>query len=165
MKQNLLETAVGALVILAAIAFLYFALHVQEHEKHGGYELIAQFSNVEGLAPGSSIRISGVKVGTVSKITLDPKTYLAQVHLLMEPDVHVSSDTLATIESPGLLGEKYMSLEPGSADDMLGPGQVVTNTQSAASLEKLLGQVIFSLQNIGKSSPAPASSPAPSAHP
>jgi phospholipid/cholesterol/gamma-HCH transport system substrate-binding protein len=154
MKNNLLETFVGAMVVLAAIGFLFFALHVQEHEKHGGYELIAQFSNVDGMAPGSAIRISGVKVGTVSKITLDPKTYLAQVHLLMEPNVHVPSDTLASVESPGLLGDKYMSLEPGSADDMLGPGGVLTNTQSSASLEKLLGQVIFSLQNIGKGSSA-----------
>jgi phospholipid/cholesterol/gamma-HCH transport system substrate-binding protein len=156
MKQNTLETIIGAIVLIVAAYFLIFALHNREHDKEGTYELMAQFSNVEGLAPGSAVRISGVKVGTVSKITLDPKSYLAMVHLAMQDGVLLPSDTLATVSSPGLLGDKYMSLEPGSADDMLKPGGVITDTQSAASLEKLLGQVIFSLQNIGKS---PASSP------
>jgi phospholipid/cholesterol/gamma-HCH transport system substrate-binding protein len=161
MKNNILETIIGTLVIIVAGYFLYFALHNQEHGKKGGYELIAKFSNVDGMAPGSAIRISGVKVGAVSKITLDPKTYQAIAHLEIEPEYHIPSDTMASINSPGLLGDKYMSLEPGSADDMLKPGDEVTNTQSSASLEKLLGQVIFNLQNLGKnntSSATPAAS-------
>ncbi len=163
MKQNTLETVVGAIVLIVAAYFLYFALHNREHDKSGTYELLAQFSDVEGLAPGSMVRISGVKVGTVSKISLDPKTYLAMVHMALEDSVAIPSDTLATVASPGLLGDKYMSLEPGSAEDMLKPGGVITDTQSAASLEKLLGQVIFSLQNVGKASsaaPAPGEAPA-----
>ncbi len=156
MKQNTLETIIGAIVLIVAAYFLYFALHSREHEKSGTYELLAQFSNVEGITPGSAVRISGVKVGTVSKVTLDPKTYLATVHLAMEQSVKIPSDTLATVDTPGLLGDKYMSLEPGSADDMLKPEGAITNTQSAASLEKLLGQVIFSLQNIGKAPAAPS---------
>ncbi len=174
MKHNILETVIGALVILIAGYFLYFALHNQEHSKKGGYDLIARFSNVDGLAPGSAIRISGVKVGTVTKITLDPKTFQAIAHLGIEPEYQIPSDTLATVNSPGLLGDKYMSLEPGSAEDMLKPGAEITDTQSAASLEKLLGQVIFNLQNLGKSNtsgsaptgstPVPAPAPAP-AHP
>ena len=156
MKQNTIETVVGAIVLLVAAYFLYFALHSQEHKKSGSYELLAQFSDVEGITPGSAIRISGVKVGTVSKITLDPKTYLAMVHLEMDPTVQLPTDTLATVSSPGLLGDKYMSLEPGSDDEHLKPGEAITNTQSAASLEKLLGQVIFSLQNVGKAPAAPA---------
>jgi phospholipid/cholesterol/gamma-HCH transport system substrate-binding protein len=160
MKNNIFETVIGFAVILVAGYFLYFALHNQEHSKQGSYELIARFSNVDGMAPGSAIRISGVKVGTVSKITLDAKTYQAIVHLAIEPDYKVPSDTVASVNSPGLLGDKYMSLEPGSADDMLKPGDEITDTQSAASLEKLLGQVIFNLQNLGKSNTAPGPAPA-----
>jgi phospholipid/cholesterol/gamma-HCH transport system substrate-binding protein len=162
MKQNTIETVVGALVLLIAAWFLTHALRAQEHEKKGEYELIARFTDVEGLAQGSAIRLSGVKVGTIGKITLDPKYYQAVVRLEIEPEVRIPDDTLATVATPGLLGEKYMSLEPGSSETMLKNGDTITNTQSAASIEKLLGQVIFSLSNLGKSSgdnaaPKPAS--------
>ena len=165
MKQHFLETLVGAVVIAIAGYFLYFAVHSQERRKGDGYELLAQFSNVDGLSPGSAIRISGVKVGTVSKITLDPKTYQATVHLQLASEFKVPSDTLATVTSPGLLGDKYMALEPGNADDMLKPGDTIADTQSAASLEKLLGQVIFSLQNVGKNTSSGGATPAPTTPP
>ena len=178
MKRNSLETVVGALVIAAAAYFLFFALHNLEHRKDNGYELLAQFNDVGGLAPGSSVRISGVKVGALSKITLDPKTFLATVHMQIESNVHLPVDTIASINTPGLLGDKYLSLEPGNADDMLQPGGMITDTNSAASLEKLLGEVVFNLANLGKNNgggsgsggetakpagaaPAPAPAPAP----
>ena len=156
MKRNTLETVVGGLVIAAAAYFLFFALHNLEHRKAGGYELLAKFDDVGGLAPGSSIRISGVKVGALSKITLDPVTYRATVHMEIESDVKLSTDTVASINTPGLLGDKYLSLQPGNADEMLKPGGEITDTNSAASLEKLLGQVVFNLSNLGKNNGAPA---------
>jgi phospholipid/cholesterol/gamma-HCH transport system substrate-binding protein len=155
MKQSTLETVIGALVILVAGYFLYFALHNLEHKKQGGYELTARFSNIDGVAPGTAVRVSGVKVGTVSKVTLDPVTYLATVHMELEPDLQLPVDTVASINTPSLLGEKNLTLEPGNDDKKLKPNDMIVNTESAASIEHLLGQVIFSLQNLGKGSPAP----------
>ena len=161
MKQDRIQIFTGAIVILLAGFFLYYALHHLEHQKQkGGYEVFAQFSNVDGLTAGSAVRLSGVKVGTVSKIELNPGNYLAMVHIDLQPNLQIPTDTVAAVNTQGLLGDKYLSLEPGSEDEKLKPGGLITNTQSSASIERLLGQVIFSLQNIGK---APAAAPAPAA--
>ncbi len=170
MKQNFLETIVGAVVIALAGYFLYYAVHAQGREKAGGYELLAHFSDVEGLAPGSAVRISGVTVGRVGKIVLDPNTFEATVHLEIAPEYtgKLSRDTMASIASPGLIGDNFMSLIPGNLDDKLKGGDVITDTQSPPSLTALLGQVIFNAggKNANPSpspSPNPAATPAPNA--
>jgi phospholipid/cholesterol/gamma-HCH transport system substrate-binding protein len=167
MKQDRLEILTGFIVILVAGFFLWYALHHLEHQKNkGSYEVFATFSDVDGLTAGSNVRLSGVKVGTISKIELNPQTYLATVHIELEPSLQIPTDTVAAVSTQGLLGDKYLSLEAGSDDEKIQPGGSIVNTQSSASIEHLLGQVIFSLQNLGKS-PAPAgSAPAPAAaHP
>ena len=126
-------------LFLSPVTSFIFALHNLEHKKAGGYELTARFSNVDGIAPGSAVRISGVKVGTVSKVTLDPATFLATVHLELEPNLQLPIDTVASINTPSLLGEKNLSLEPGNDDQKLKPNGVIVNTESAASIEHLLG--------------------------
>ncbi len=157
----------GAIVLLVAGFFLWYALHHLEHQKEkGGYEVFATFSNVDGLTAGSNVRLSGVKVGTISKIELDPQTYLATLHIELEPNLHIPVDTEAEVSTQGLLGDKYLSLTPGNEDEKIPPGGKIAITHPSASIEHLLGQVIFSLQNIGKA-PAAGSAPAPAggAHP
>ena len=166
MKQDRIEIVTGFIVILVAGFFLYYAVHHLEHQhRKGGYEVFATFSNVDGLTAGSNVRMSGVKVGTISKIELNPDTYLATVHIELEPNLQIPTDTVAAVNTQGLLGDKYMSLEPGSDDTRLQPGGTITNTQSSASIERLLGQVIFSLQNIGKAPAASGTAPAAGGHP
>ena len=143
MSRNLLETLLGAIVLIVAIGFLLFAYNTSQVERDGGYELIARFDKVDGLEPGSDVRISGIKVGTVIDQTLDPETYRAEVRFSLRDDVQLPADTSAAVVSNGLLGGKYLALVPGGDIEMLQPGGEVTLTQSAVNLEDLIGHMIF----------------------
>ena len=107
----------------------------------------ADFSGIGGLSVGDDVQISGVKVGSVVSVTLDPETYLAHVKMSIEPNVQLPDDTAALISSESLLGGKYLALEPGASEDKIHPGGRVPYTQAPQNLEQLLGQFIFSMQN------------------
>jgi phospholipid/cholesterol/gamma-HCH transport system substrate-binding protein len=144
MTRNLLETLLGAVVLIVAIGFLAFAYNTSQVQQDGGYELIARFDKVDGLERGSDVRISGIKVGTVLDQTLDPETYRAEVRFSLREDIQLPADTSAAVVSNGLLGGKYLALVPGGDIEMLQPGGEVTLTQSAVNLEDLIGHMIFS---------------------
>jgi len=176
MQRNAIEPILGALVLVAAVAFLVFAYNRAGSRSFSGYALIARFSSVDGLENGGDVRIGGVKVGQVTSITIDPDTYLALVKVIVEPKVKLPVDTVASIASDGLLGGKYVGLLPGSSDDMLKPGARISRTEASVSLENLIGQFIYSSTGGSSKSgsdagtppaggkPAPAGTPAP-AHP
>ena len=144
MTRNLLETLLGAIVLIVAIVFLGFAYSASQLGDESGYELIARFDRVDGLQRGSDVRIGGIKVGTVIDQTLDPATYRAEVRFTMREDVEVPADSSISVAMDGLLGGKYLSLVPGGDIEMLAAGDEVTLTQSALNLEDLIGQLIFS---------------------
>lgn len=144
MTRNLLETLLGAVVLIVAVGFLAFAYNTSQVQQDGGYELIARFDKVDGLERGSDVRISGIKVGTVLDQTLDPETYRAEVRFSLREDIQLPADTSAAVVSNGLLGGKYLALVPGGDIEMLQPGGEVTLTQSAVNLEDLIGHMIFS---------------------
>ncbi len=144
MQRNAIEPILGALVLVAAIAFLVFAYNRAGTRTFGGYPLTARFSSVDGLENGGDVRIGGVKVGQVVSIKIDPATYLALVNLTLAPEVKLPTDTVASIASDGLLGGKYVGLLPGSSDDMLKPGARISRTEASVSLENLIGQFIYS---------------------
>ena len=144
MSRNLLETLLGAVVLIVAVGFLAFAYNSSQIQQNDGYELIARFDKVDGLEPGSDVRISGIKVGTVLDQTLDPETYRAEVRFNLREDVRLPGDTSAAVVSNGLLGGKYLALVPGGDIEMLEAGDEVTLTQSAVNLEDLIGHMIFS---------------------
>lgn len=146
MKRNAVETVMGAVVILVAALFLFFAYTTSQVRAVSGYDLTARFDRIEGLRDGGDVRISGIKVGTIVSQTLDPKSYLAVVHMSIDPSLKLPVDTVATISSTGLLGDKYLSLEPGNEDKIIPPGGVIEHTQPPMSLESLIGQYIFSQQ-------------------
>lgn len=154
MKQNMFETFLGAIVVLAAGLFLAYSLDQAEVKAASGqYEVFADFSGIGGLRSGDDVQISGVKVGSVGDVTLDPVTFLARVELLIDDSVELPVDTAAMISSESLLGGLYLALEPGAEDDVLKPGDRVAYTQAPQNLEQLLGQFIFSLQDEKKESP------------
>jgi phospholipid/cholesterol/gamma-HCH transport system substrate-binding protein len=145
MQRNVAETILGAVVLLIAAGFLMFFYRTADIKPVSGYELTARFSKIDGLQPGSEVRISGVKVGQVLGFELDKDSYQAIVHMSVDPSVKLPKDTAAVIASAGLMDGKFMTLEPGGDEEMLPPGGRIEYTQSTPSLEQMLGQVIFSL--------------------
>ena len=135
------ETGVGALVLFAAGGFLVYAL---SHVGGGasGYQLTARFGQVGALATGADVRLAGVKVGTVSAIDLDPKTFLAKATLEVDPKIRLPQDSTIKITSDGLLGGQHVSIEPGGSTRDMAPGSEFQNVQGAVDLFGLIGQVL-----------------------
>ena len=148
MNRNVVETALGAVVLITALIFLAFALHTADAARPSGYRITAAFSKIDGVKPGTDVRISGIKAGTVTEMRLDDK-YRAILTLNVDNSIKLPTDTAAVVASNGLLGEKYISLEPGGDSELLKNGGAITITQSPPGLEQLLGQVIFSMTKSG----------------
>ncbi len=146
MKANLLEIAMGALVLFVFAFFIIFAYSSSQWQTTTGYEVVAKFDRIDGLMRGSDVRLSGVKVGTVKEIKLDPSTYLAVVSVSLTPDVHLPKDSIAEIVSDGLLGGKILALVPGGDDENIPSGGEIMYTQAAVSLESLIGKFMFNSQ-------------------
>ena len=144
MRGNVIETVMGAVVLVVAALFLFFAYNTSQLRSIQGYELTANFEHIDGIRDGSDVRISGIKVGSVLGTTLDPKTFLATVRMSVVPSVKLPDDTVAEIISSGLLGDKYMSLVPGGSDKDIPPNGQIKFTQSSVSIEHLIGQMMFS---------------------
>lgn len=163
--QQWAEAGVGAVVLAGAAAFLVYALSHSEMRSGlaRGYELVARFGQVGGLTAGADVRLAGVKVGSVSKIELDPKTYLAKTSILLDSTVHLPSDSTVKITSDGLLGGQHMSIEPGGSASDMKPGQEFENVQGAVDLFGLIGQVIRPPAAAGASGAAPAAAATPAA--
>ena len=168
MRGNVIETVMGAVVLVVAALFLFFAYKTSQLREVSGYQVTADFERVDGIHQGSDVRISGIKIGSVVSEELDPKTFLAMLRMSIEPSVQLPDDTVAEIVSAGLLGDKYLSLVPGGSDKMLPPGGKIRYTQSSVSLEHLIGQMIFSAPGgkkpegeaaPGASAPGPAPAP------
>ena len=159
MKRNVVETVLGAVVILIAAVFLFFSYRTANVGSVSGYQVTADFSNIGGLRVGDEVQISGVKVGQVARIILDPKAYLARVTVDLDQSVKLPSDSAALISSTSLLGGRYLSLEPGAAEDFIANGGRIEFTQAPQNLEQLLGKFIFSMQ--GKKDEEPSAEEAP----
>jgi phospholipid/cholesterol/gamma-HCH transport system substrate-binding protein len=144
MRNQTFETLIGLAVLIVGVGFLYFAIGRTNVGAVDGYTLTAEFARIDGIGSGSDVRISGVKVGSVNGLTLDPQSFLAVVSLTVRNDIALPSDTLAKIESEGLLGGQYLALEPGADEAFLADGDQLTYTQSSPSLSELLSQAVFS---------------------
>lgn len=147
MKRSLAETVLGAVVVIVAALFLAYSIETGDVGSTEGYKITADFSSVGGLKPGDAVQISGVKVGTVSRVELLSDTYLARVHMTIREGYKLPTDTAALISSESLLGGLYLALEPGADEMMLENGETIQYTQAPQNLEQLLGQFIFSMQN------------------
>ncbi len=143
MGRNAVETVLGAVVLVVAGMFLFFAYGTAQVKAVSGYEVRANFFKVGGLTAGSDVRINGIKVGTVSASTLDTETFEAVVVMSIATEVKLPTDTVAGIGSEGIIGGKYLRLEPGSAKDMVQPGGLLKKTKDYRSLEDQVGEIIF----------------------
>jgi len=143
MQNSIVETLIGAAVVAVAVLFLAFAYSSTGSGPVSGYEVMAKFNRADGVNVGSDVRLSGIKVGTVSKLSLDSKTYNAVVTMALARDVKLPDDSSIRITSEGLLGNQYLSIEPGSSMKYIMAGGEIENTQGAIDLVGLLGKAVF----------------------
>ena len=124
---------------------------------------------VDGLATGTDVRLSGIKIGAVSALTLDPKTYLVTLHMNIRSDIQIPDDSSLMVTSTGLLGGSYLSISPGGSEKMIAAGGAITNVQGSVDLMGLVGRFIGGGNNGGQQGgapPKPAPQPSvPDAHP
>jgi len=143
MQRNVLETIMGAVVLMAAVVFLYVIYSGSWiKEDTGGYSLVVRFDRGGSVLPGTDVRISGVKVGAVTAQEFDPKMFQAVVTLNIRKDVELPKDSSAIITSDGLLGNYYIKLEPGAEDDLLKDGDQVAYAQGALDLVELINKFV-----------------------
>lgn len=148
-----IEIGVGLFVAAGLAALFMLAMQVSNlstMSNEQGYELIARFENVGGLKVRSPVSVAGVRVGRVADISFDNETYEAIVRMNIEPRYdRFPTDTSARIFTAGLLGEQYVALEPGGAEEVLKAGDSIQLTQSALVLEQIIGQFLFSKASEG----------------
>jgi len=141
MHNDTVETLIGAVVVAIAVIFLIFAYRHSEATGVAGYEITAKVARVDGIAVGTDVRMSGIKVGTVAAMTLDP-SYLVTVHMHIRDDVRIPDDSSLVVTSSGLLGGSYLSISPGGSDKMLAENGVIRNTQGSIDMMGLISRFV-----------------------
>ena len=143
-NNNYFDFIIGTFVILCAGFFFLSSFNSTKINNSGGYFLLAKFDNVNGIAGGSDVKISGVKIGTVIEQFIDEKTFRATIKFTINDKIKLPSDSSAKIVSDGLLGSKFLEINPGSQDDLLNEGDELVFTQSSVNFEDLLARFMFS---------------------
>lgn len=148
MKQNIIETIVGMAVIVIALWFFIYAYNTNRmNTDDEGYEVTAKFQNAEGIVIGSDIMTAGIKIGEVSDMTLDRDTFFAVMKLNIHKGIKLPKDSQAAVVSSGFLGNKYISITPGIAEEDLNDHDVIRFTQSSVNIESLIGKFMYSFGN------------------
>lgn len=145
MKRGSLEIMVGVFVIIGLVAIGYLTIKLGRMELVGGqyYIVKARFQSVAGLKVGASIELAGVRVGQVSDISIDYELEEAVVELRILNDLSLSDDSIASVKTSGLIGDKYIKLSLGGSEDILGPGDMITETESPVDFEDLISKYMF----------------------
>ena len=139
------EAVVGLFVLLGllCVAYLTVKLGRMELGRGDGYTLEARFTSVSGLRVGAAVEIAGVSVGRVTEIRLDPKESMAIVALQVSRDVKLTDDAIASVKTSGLIGDKYIDIQPGGNGSPLANGDTITDTESAVDIEALISKYVF----------------------
>lgn len=150
MRMRTIEISVGAFMLAGILALGFLAVQVSGLSIHDSnrdtYRISAHFSNASGLAARAKVAIAGVVVGRVTGITLDPKDTRAKVEMAIQKDINfLTADSIASIQTAGILGEKYVSISIGGDPEILKEGGEITDTQSALVLEDLISKVLTSI--------------------
>ena len=144
MKKYSLEFSVGVFVLIGLVCLGYMTIKLGKMEvfDNNGYTVKAKFASITGLKVGASVEISGVSVGKVTAIDLD-KNYYAQVSLQLDKSVKLGDDSIASVKTSGLIGDKYISLSRGASLTLLADGDELTETESAVDIEALISKYVF----------------------
>jgi len=145
MNQKRIEFSVGIFILVGIAAILYLAIQIGSSRFLGSDETIveARFSNVGGLNKGSNVMIAGVKVGVVGDIYLDKESIVAMVQLKLQEEITLYDDAIASIKTNGLIGDKYVALDPGGGGFELEEGEPIVDTESALDIESLISRFAF----------------------
>ena len=144
MASQAAETLIGAIVLAVAGGFLVYAANTAEVSLGGGsgYPLQAEFRQAEGLSVGSDVRLSGIKIGSITSLGLNRENFFAKVSMAIENDVKLPEDSVAKIASEGLLGGSFVAIDPGGSEFMLEPGAAFQHTQGSINLIDLVSKAI-----------------------
>ena len=146
MRSNIFETFIGAIVIILAVSFLFYSFSITDNNAEGTYNINATFNRIDGIQIGSDVRLSGIKIGSVSKSSLNQTTYEAQLALIIDNSIKIPDDSSAKITMDGLLGSNYISIEPGGSEIYLSENGYLLYTQGSIDLIGLVGEALFSVE-------------------
>ncbi|SEM00612.1 phospholipid/cholesterol/gamma-HCH transport system substrate-binding protein [Syntrophus gentianae] len=145
MKKYAMETTVGVFIVFGLILVGYMTVKLGHVSLFGEdtYKLRAQFTSVSGLRAGSTVDMLGIEIGRVERLFIDQKDQKAVVEMTIKKDIKIYDDAIASIKTEGLIGDKYLSIDPGGGGDLLRPGGTITETQPALDIESLIGKYAF----------------------
>lgn len=145
MKKYTMETVVGIFVVFGLICIGYMTVKLGKLNLFSSdyYLLTAKFTTVSGLRIGSPVNILGIDVGRVERITMDQENQKAVVEILVKKDIKIYDNAIASIKTEGLIGDKYLSIDPGGGSDLLQAKGVITETQAAIDFTELIGKYAF----------------------
>ena len=145
MKRFNLEIVVGIFMVAGFLCFAWLAVKLGDVELFGDkeYKVQASFGSIAGLKEGASVQIAGVQVGRVTRIRLDQEYYEAVVRMAIDKEVQLTVDSIASIRTAGIIGDRYVSISPGGAPDYIEPDGRITETESAINLEELISKYVF----------------------
>ena len=143
MKKINIETGVGIFIIIGLLSLAYLAVNLGDVSLFGSeqYKVTARFANIAGLKAGANVEIAGVEIGKVSDIMLED--YEAVVGMLINPEIKLQEDAIASIRTQGIIGDKYIKIKTGGAEEFIEVDGEILETESAIELEELVSQYIF----------------------
>jgi phospholipid/cholesterol/gamma-HCH transport system substrate-binding protein len=152
MKKYSLETGVGIFVVIGLLCVAYMTVKLGKISLFGDdyYSLYARFGSVSGLRVGNPAEINGIEVGRVEQMSIDQEKQVIMVQLKIRRNIRVYDDANASIKTAGLIGDKYIKIEPGGAGEILKPGGTITETTSPVDIEDLISKYLFG--DVGKAS-------------
>jgi phospholipid/cholesterol/gamma-HCH transport system substrate-binding protein len=154
MKKYTMETAVGVFVMIGLLCVGYLTVQLGRIPILEGdtYRLNARFTSVSGLKAGSAVNMFGIEVGRVNRLGMDQQSQQATVELVIRKDIKIYEDAIASIKTEGLIGDKYISIDPGGAGEPLQSGGVIIQTQPAVDVADVIGKYAFG--DVKKEEPA-----------
>lgn len=149
MRKKPVETIMGLVVLIIAVLFLAFAYRVSDLQVVKGYKLTAEFMKVGGLSIGSDVRINGIKIGTVTAQHLNNEDYTVNVEFSISAGTKLPKDSVVAIVGDGLMGDKFVKIEPGKSNEYLKDGDSFAKTKDFKTLEDMVGEIIFMITDNG----------------
>jgi len=146
MKKYAMETTVGIFVVIGLLCIGYMTVRLGNLGLFGdnSYPLFAKFSSVQGLREGSAVQMLGIEIGRVEKLTMDQQDQVAVVEFRIQKGIKVYDDAIASIKTEGLIGDRYVSIDPGGgSDEVLKSGGVITETESPTDIQELISKYAF----------------------
>jgi len=139
------EILVGIFLLIGIVAITFLALRMGDFGllNNQQYKIRAEFTSASGLKKGAHIEIAGVPVGKVTGIIFNPETYLADVYMSIENNIQIPEDSIASIRTSGIIGDKFLKISPGGSENIIEPNMLILETEPSINLEELISKYIF----------------------